>query len=95
MGGCNPLQGQHWQNSGICGIQFTCRVKKLCTELKDNNQSMVCVPCCFIKLLFVFQAVLLPKKDIISLVLPGIFGAVHNEFRVKGVHTNDSGKYFN
>lgn len=56
---------------------------------------MVCVPCCFIKLLFVFQAVLLPKKDIISLVLPGIFGAVHIEFRVKGVHTNDSGKYFN
>lgn len=56
---------------------------------------MVCVPYCFIKLLFVFQAVLLPKKDIISLVLPVIFGAVHIEFRVKGVHTNDSGKYFN
>lgn len=56
---------------------------------------MVCVPCCFIKLLFVFRAVSLPKKDIISLVLPGIFGAVHIEIRVEGVHTNDSGKYFN
>lgn len=28
----------------VTGLKFTCRVKKLCTELRDNNQSMQRTP---------------------------------------------------